>query len=67
LNLLKSSFDCTYDNKETCLLLQCEVEVTPHGRELVKSGEGYLVVFPAGLNSRWAVHEAVRKHYRFGD
>ena len=61
------SFDWTYDDKETCLLLEGEVTVTPDGGEPVKRGEGDLVVFPAGMSCRWDVHKAVCKHYQFGD
>ncbi len=62
-----TSLDWTYDDKETCLLLEGEVTVTPDGGEPVKFGAGDLVVFPAGMDCRWDVHKAVRKHYRFGD
>ena len=64
---IPSSFDWTYDDKETCLLLEGEVTVTPDGGEPVKFGAGDLVVFPSGMDCRWDVHKAVRKHYRFGD
>ena len=63
----ESSFDWTYDDKETCLLLEGEVTVTPEGGEPVKFGAGDFVVFPAGMDCRWDVHKGVRKHYRFGD
>ena len=53
-----SSFDWTYDDKETCLLLEGEVTVTPDGGEPVKFGAGDLVVFPAGMDCRWDVHKA---------
>ena len=62
-----SCFDWTYEHNEICFLLEGEVTVTPNGGEPVKFGEGDLVVFPAGMNCRWDVHKAVRKHYRFGD
>ena len=62
-----SSFDWTYDDKETCLLLEGEVTVTPDGGEPVNFRSGDLVVFPSGMDCRWDVHKAVRKHYRFGD
>ena len=62
-----SSFDWTYDDKETCLLLEGEVTVTPEVGQPVKFGAGDLVIFPAGMNCRWDVHKAVRKHYKFGD
>ena len=63
----ESSFDWTYVDKETCLLLEGEVTVTPDGGEAVKFGAGDLVVCPSGMDCRWDVHKAVRKHYRFGD
>ena len=63
-----SSFDWTYDDKETCLLLEGEVTVTPEGGgQAVKFSAGDLVIFPAGMKCRWDVHQAVRKHFRFGD
>ena len=48
------------------MLLEGEVTVTPDGGEPVKFGAGDLVVFPAGMDCRWDVHKAVRKHYQFG-
>ena len=62
-----SSFDWTYDEKETCLLLEGQVTVTPKGGQPVKFSAGDLVTFPAGMDCRWEVHKAVRKYYRFGD
>ena len=62
-----SSFDWTYEDKETCLLLEGEVTVTPQEGEPVNFSSGDLVTFPAGMNCKWEVHKAVRKHYRFGD
>ena len=53
--------------KRLVLLLEGEVTVTPEGGEAVKFGAGDLVVFPAGMDCRWDVHKAVRKHYQFGD
>ena len=62
-----SAFDWTYNDQETCLLLEGEVTVTSEAGESVSFGAGELVIFPAGMNCRWDVHEAVSKHYRFGD
>lgn len=60
-----SSFDWSYDDRETCYILEGEVTVvTPDGE--VSFGKGDLVVFPKGLNCTWEVRKAVRKHYRFG-
>lgn len=61
-----STFPWTYDEQETCLILEGEVTVTPQEGEPVRFGAGDLVVFSAGLRCRWDVHRAVRKHYRFG-
>jgi uncharacterized cupin superfamily protein len=61
-----STFPWTYDEQETCLLLEGDVTVTPEGGEPVRFGAGDLVVFDAGLSCTWQVHAHVRKHYRFG-
>lgn len=61
-----STFPWTYDEQETCLLLEGDVTVTPDGGEPVRFGAGDLVVFDAGLSCTWEVHAPVRKHYRFG-
>ena len=61
-----STFPWTYDEPETCLLLEGDVTVTPDGGEPVRFGAGDLVQFAAGLSCTWAVQVPVRKHYRFG-
>ena len=61
-----STFPWTYDERETCLLLEGEVTVTPDGGAPVSFGAGDLVEFAAGLSCGWEVRAAVRKHYRFG-
>jgi len=61
-----STFPWTYDETETCLLLEGEVSVTPDRGTPVRFGAGDLVVFDAGLSCIWEVHAPVRKHYRFG-
>jgi uncharacterized cupin superfamily protein len=61
-----STFPWTYDEMETCLLLEGDVTVTPEGGEPVRFAAGDLVVFAAGLSCSWDVHVPVRKHYRFG-
>ena len=47
-----TSFDWTYDDKETCFVLEGEVTVTPDGGEPVEFGAGDLVVFPAEMDCR---------------
>ena len=63
----ESFFGWTYDDQETCLMLEGEVTVTSEGGEPVTFGAGDLVVFPAGMECRWDVQKAVRKHDLFGD
>ena len=61
-----SEFPWSYDDRETCYLLEGEVTVTPDGGEPVSFGAGDLVVFPAGISCTWKITMAVRKHYDFG-
>lgn len=61
-----SEFPWHYDEREVCYLLEGDVEVTPEGGETVRFGTGDLVTFPAGMDCRWNILTAVRKHYRFG-
>lgn len=61
-----STFPWTYDDTETCYLLDGEVEVTPEGDMPVKFGKGDLVTFPEGMSCTWKITSPVRKHYRFG-
>ena len=59
-----SEFDWEYDQQESCLLLEGEVEVKSDF-ETVKFGGGDFVVFPKGLTCKWKVIRPVRKHYCF--
>lgn len=61
-----SEFPWSYDEKETCLILEGEVTVESAG-QTVRFGPGDLVIFPQGLECTWKVHRTVRKHYAFGD
>lgn len=60
-----SSFDWSYTEKETCLLIEGKVTVSD-GTDSVSFGPGDMVVFPVDLECTWHVHEAVTKHYNFG-
>jgi uncharacterized cupin superfamily protein len=60
-----STFDWSYDEKETCYILAGDVTVRGDGQE-VTFGPGDMVVFPAGLDCVWEVRKAVKKHYKFG-
>ena len=59
-----SEFEWEYDQQESCLLLEGEVEVKSD-IETVKFGGGDFVVFPKGLKCKWKVIRPVRKHYSF--
>ncbi len=61
-----SEFPWSYDERETCYLLEGEVVVTPEGGTPVRFGKGDLVIFPQGMRCTWAIRKDVRKHYRFG-
>lgn len=60
-----SSFDWSYTEKETCLIIEGKVTITG-GNESVSFGPGDLVVFPVDLDCVWNVEEPVKKHYNFG-
>jgi uncharacterized cupin superfamily protein len=49
-----STFDWTYTEKETCLLIEGSVTVTD-GNDSVDFGPGDLVIFPQDLECTWQV------------
>ncbi len=61
-----SEFPWHYDEQETFLLIEGEVEVTTEDGQKVQFGPGDYVVLPKGLSCTWNVKQAVRKHYKFG-
>lgn len=61
-----STFDWFYNDKETCLFLEGEVEVEYNEGKKVKIEKGDLAVFPKGLKCKWQVKKRVKKHYKFG-
>ena len=61
-----STFPWTYDDAETCYILEGEVVVTPDGGEPVTVKKGDLVTFPAGMSCTWDIRSPIRKHYKFG-
>jgi hypothetical protein len=60
-----STFEWTYTEKETCLILEGQVTVSD-GKDSVSFGPGDFVIFPVDLECTWNVKKAVRKHYNFG-
>ncbi|HEY9299014.1 MAG TPA: cupin domain-containing protein [Phormidium sp.] len=61
-----SQFPWTYDESETCYLLEGDVIVTPENGQPVQVSKGDLVTFPAGMSCTWNIKSDVRKHYKFG-
>lgn len=62
-----SEFEWYYEEPESCLFLEGEVEVIPaDGCEPVRISKGDFVQFPKGLACTWKVLKPVRKHYNFG-
>jgi hypothetical protein len=61
-----STFDWYYSERETALILEGEVTVTPEGGEPVLIKAGDFVTFPAGMRCVWDITRAIRKHYNFG-
>jgi uncharacterized cupin superfamily protein len=61
-----SEFPWTYEEPETCYLLEGQVTVTCPEGDPVSFGKGDLVTFPQGLSCTWKISKDVKKHYRFG-
>ena len=61
-----SSFDWSYDQPETALVIEGRVRVTGEDGQSCEFSAGDLVTFPAGLSCRWDVIEPIRKHYKMG-
>lgn len=60
-----STFEWTYNEKETCLIIEGQVTVSD-GKNSVSFGPGDFVIFPVDLECTWNVKKAVRKYYNFG-
>jgi uncharacterized protein len=61
-----SEFPWTYDESETCYLLEGDVIVTPENGQPVQVKKGDLVTFPARMSCTWNIKSDVKKHYKFG-
>ncbi len=61
-----SEFPWTYDEKETCLILEGKVTITPDGGDPVEIKAGDFVEFPQGMKCVWKITSDIRKHYNFG-
>jgi len=61
-----SEFPWHYDDKETCYLIEGDVEVINEDGESFNFGQNDLVTFPKGMSCTWIIKKGVRKHYHFG-
>ena len=62
----ESEFDWSYEDTETCYILDGEVEVTDSETgEKIDFKTGDLVQFEKGLKCVWNVKKPIRKHYSF--
>ena len=61
-----SRFDWSYDEKETCYILEGKARVEPENGKPVEFGAGDLVMFPKGMNCVWEISSPIKKHYKFG-
>ncbi len=60
-----STFDWEYSDKETCYIIEGEVDVkTDTGEVNIQAGDK--VVFPKGLKCVWDVKKPIKKVYKFG-
>ena len=61
-----SKFSWIYSKDEACYIVDGKATVTPRdGREAVVIEAGDYVVFPAGMECIWEVHEDIKKHFNF--
>ena len=61
-----SEFDWSYDDTETCYILDGEVEVRdPLSGEKIDFKKGDIVQFERGLKCVWDVKKPVRKYFSF--
>jgi len=60
-----SEFDWFYDDKESCYIIEGDVEIKTE-EEITSFKAGDFVVFPKGLSCKWKIKKSVKKHYKFG-
>ena len=62
----ESEFPWEYDQEETCLVIEGDVDITNEAGEKFHFSAGDYVVFPQGMKCTWKINKAVKKHYNFG-
>jgi uncharacterized protein len=61
------SFPGNHAETEVCYLLSGRVTLTAEGKEPVDAGPGAMIVFPAGWQGTWEIHETIRKVFVIGN
>lgn len=61
-----SRFPWSYEDRETCYILEGNARVEPEDGAAVEFGPGDLVIFPGGLNCTWEITSPIKKHYTMG-
>jgi len=61
-----SEFPWEYIERESCYILEGQVDITTEDGEIVSIGPGDFVIFPRGLKCEWKVRQSVLKHFSFG-
>lgn len=61
-----SEFPWSYDEKETCLILEGHAVFESADGERAEFGAGDWVVFPSGAQGVWKIDETIKKKYNFG-
>ena len=60
-----STFDYSYDGKETCYILEGEADVTSKDGSKISFKVGDWVVFHPGLECKWHITKTIKKKYNF--
>jgi hypothetical protein len=60
----QSTFDWSYTQKETCLIIEGQVTVSDKDSS-ISFGPGDMVIFPKDLDCKWQITKAVKKYYTF--
>lgn len=61
-----SEFPWSYDEKETCYILEGNASVSDSEGNTIKFGPGDWVEFEEGLECTWKIDNTIRKRYKLG-
>jgi uncharacterized cupin superfamily protein len=61
-----SKFQWSYDEPETCYILEGKAEVNDNKGNSIKFESGDMVKFEQGLECTWNILKGIKKRYKFG-